>query len=124
MRACKRSLRPEGRVAFVTIAVSPGLSKSEHRRAARIGPRGVASNKTPEELLTSSGFTDVETVDVTQDFIQTAKSWHHQYSEHEAALRKLLGNALDELFKNRIDLITGVEEGLLQRTLAYGRKAS
>ena len=109
---------------MVTVVIVPGLSKSEHRRAARVGPRAVASNKTPHELLTGAGFVDVESVDVTEECLTTAKAWHREYAEHDVELRNLIGDELDDLYKNRADLITGVEEGLLQRTMAYGHKAS
>ena len=108
----------------MTVAIVPGLSKSQHRRAARIGPRAVASNKTPHELLTGAGFVDVESRDVTEECLSTAKAWHREYVENDDELRNLIGDELDDLYKNRVDLIAGVEEGLLQRTLAYGRKAS
>lgn len=123
LRACNKVLRSQGRIAFVTISIVPGLSEKAHRRAARIGPRSVTSDRSSEQLLTDSGFTEVEIVDVTEDFERTAQAWKRHYSEYEAELRRLIGDEqFEDLNKNRTDLITGVEEGLLERTLAVGVK--
>jgi hypothetical protein len=109
-------------MAFITISLSPGLSKSEHRRGARIGPRSVSSDRTPEDLMEAAGFEEIEGVDVTESFAEIARAWHEQYVYHEDDLRPILGAELGELCKNRSDLISGVEEGLLRRTLVSGRK--
>lgn len=110
-------------MAFLTIAIAPGLSKRQHRRAARIGPRSVASNRSPRELMEAAGYERLEVVDVTEDFRRTAVAWHEQYTKHADELRSILGSELDELCENRTDLIAGVEEGLLQRALVSGTKA-
>lgn len=122
LRACKKLLRPGGRSAFQTISIAPAVSKREHRRAARIGPRAVSSNRTPEELMDAAGFDDVVAIDVTNEFLRVARAWQEQYESKEAQLRALFGDELDELHKDRRDLIAGVEEGLLRRTLVSGRK--
>ena len=121
LRACKKLLRVGGRSAFVTISIAEGLSKKEHRRAARLGPRSVASTRSAAELLIAAGFEDVETVDVTDEFAATARAWHREYTEYEDELRPLLGAELDELCKDRRDLIRGIEDGLLTRSLASGK---
>ena len=110
-------------MAFVTISIVPGVTKKEHRRAARYGPRAVASNRTPRELVEAAGFVEVDAVDVTEGFVRTARAWHEGYSSNADELRALVGDELDELCKNRSDLIAGVEEGLLERTMVWGRKA-
>lgn len=72
--------------------------------------------------MQGAGFSDLEVVDLTDDFLRTAYDWHEQYSAHEDELRLLIGDEIDELSKDRNDLIAGVEEGLLKRTLVCGRK--
>jgi hypothetical protein len=120
LRACRKLLRPGGRTAFLTIEVAGGLDKKEHRRAVRIGPRAISSTKEAGELLTSAGFTDVRARDVTEEFERTARAWHDEYARNENALRQVLGAELDDLCKNRSDMIGGLEEGLLKRTLVWG----
>lgn len=107
-------------MAFFTITVAPGLDKSEHRRAVRIGPRAVAARREADELMAQAGFVDVEMQDVTREFVDTARSWHREYKENERELRELLGTEYDELYVNRVDMIRGVERNLLRRTLVVG----
>lgn len=107
-------------MAFFTITVAPGLDKSEHRRAVRIGPRAVAARGEADELMARASFTDVSTADVTAEFARTAQAWHREYKENERELRKVLGAGYDELYVNRVDMITGVERNLLRRMLVVG----
>ena len=110
-------------MAFLTISITPGLSKKEHRRAARIGPRSVASTRPVDELMVSAGFEDVKVDDVTSDFLATARAWLDGYTRHEERLRDLIGEEMfDDLDKNRRDLISGIEGGLLRRWFASGVK--
>ena len=109
-------------MAFVTISITEGLSKKQQRRAARVGPRSVASTRSAADLLLAAGFEDVESVDVTDEFAVTAKAWQREYTEHKAELRPVLGDEFDELCKDRRDLISGIEDGLLDRSLTSGKK--
>jgi hypothetical protein len=120
LRACKKLLRPGGRTAFVTIEVAEGLDKKDHRRAVRIGPRAVASTKEAGQLLVQAGFTEVEVIDLTTEFERTARAWLDEYLANEAALRGIVGAEFDDLHKNRTDMIGGLEEGLLKRTMVSG----
>jgi hypothetical protein len=98
--------------------VTPGLSKADHRRAVRLGPRAVSADRTQTGLLEAAGFIDVEETDVTRDFLRTARRWHRFSLRLEAQLRASLG---EQLFNERQDdrkaLIAAVEEGLLSRSL-------
>ncbi len=121
LRACRRILRPAGRTAFFTIFVAPGLSKRDHRRAVRLGPRAVASNRGQAELLAAAGFVDVEEVDVTGEFLETARRWLRFSAELEPALRAALGDeVVDEQVADRTDMVKAIEEGLLKRSLLVG----
>jgi cyclopropane fatty-acyl-phospholipid synthase-like methyltransferase len=117
LRACRRILRPGGRTGFTTIVVASRLSKKAHRRAVSLGPRATASTRPLDELTTAAGFVEVDVVDVTDAFLVTARSWLSEWSRHEAELRPILGDDLDERRSDRQDLIRGVEEGLLKRVL-------
>lgn len=118
LRACRRLLRPGGRTGFFTILVTRGLSKGDHRRAVRLGPRAVSADRTHTALLEAAGFIEVEETDVTPDFLRTARRWHRFSRRLEAPLRASLGDQLfDERQNDRKALIAGVEEGLLSRSL-------
>jgi hypothetical protein len=118
LRACRRLLHPGGRTGFLTIFVTPGLSKGEHRRAVRLGPRAVSADRTQTALLKAAGFIDVEETDVTHDFLQTVSRWLRFSRRLEAPLRVALGDQLfDEQQGDRTAMIAAVEEGLLSRSL-------
>jgi hypothetical protein len=117
LRASRRLLKPGGRTAYTTIAVAEGLSRSDHRRAVRMGPRAVTSTAPIDALMETAGFEEIEITDVTADFIETAQAWFDGFAARERELRPLLGEELDDRQKGRQDMIAGSEEGLLQRLL-------
>ncbi|MGH2747439.1 MAG: hypothetical protein ACRDKB_05895 [Actinomycetota bacterium] len=114
-------LRPGGRVAYLTIVVAPGLTKSAHRLAVRLGPRAIATTRPLDELMHGAGFTDVDIIDQTPDFLAVARAWQVEYTTYEAELKPVLGAEWEERQSDRGDLIRGVEEGLLRRVLVAGR---
>jgi len=118
LRACRRLLRPGGRTAYFTIFTTPGLSKRLHRRAVRLGPRAVGSDREQPDLLLAAGFTDVEVTDRTREFLETARRWHAGALDLEGGLRSTVGDRVfDQQQTDRQELITAVEEGLLARAL-------
>jgi cyclopropane fatty-acyl-phospholipid synthase-like methyltransferase len=120
LRACRRLLRRGGRTSFTTIVISEGLTKSDHRRAARLGPRAVATTRPIRTLMRAARFEDVEVVDVTPAFIATTQAWFDAFAERETELRPLLGTEYDDRQSGRLEMIEGAQEGLLQRLLVSG----
>jgi len=118
LRACRRLLRPGGRTAYFTIFTTPGLSKRLHRRAVRLGPRAVGADREQPNLLLAAGFTDVEVIDRTGEFLETARRWHAYARDLEGRLRSTIGDPVfDQQQTDRREMITAVEEGLLARAL-------
>jgi len=113
-------LRPAGRTAFTTIVIPEGLTKSDHRRAARMGPRAVTTTRPIEALTRAAGFVDVEVTDVTPAFITTVQASFSAFAERDGELRPLLGNEYDERQKGRREMIEAARGGLLQRLLISG----
>jgi len=125
LRACRRLLRPGGRTAYLTIFTTPGLSKPDHRRAVRLGPRAVGSGREQADLLDAAGFVPIVVIDMTEDFLETTRRWLSHASELEGGLRRTLGDALfDEQQTDRMEMITAIEEGLLSRALFVGARPS
>jgi hypothetical protein len=123
LRASRRLLQPGGRTAYFTIFPAPELSKRDHRRAVLLGPRAVRSSKDQADLLEAAGFVQIEVMDMTQDFLETARRWLTHASELDGELRSALGDVLfDEQQADRRSLITAVEEGLLCRALFVGTR--
>lgn len=118
-------LRPNGRMAYLTIVVTPGLSKTDHRNAVRLGPRAVDSSAPEATLMKRAGFRDVEVTDVTHDYLEVARAWQTQFFRHGEELKQILGEQeWEERQSDRQGMIRGIEEGLLQRLLVTGRSAS
>ncbi|MBA3728705.1 MAG: hypothetical protein H0W94_05820 [Actinobacteria bacterium] len=122
LRACGRLLKPGGRTAFFTIFVSPGLSRRDHRRAVRAGPRAVTSRREHRPLLEAAGFVEIEETDVTEEFWQTCGRWIQHAGRLERDLRAALGSELfDEQQADRRAMLAAIEEGLLSRSLFVAR---
>ncbi|MCA1696483.1 MAG: hypothetical protein LC749_18150 [Actinobacteria bacterium] len=73
-----------------------------------------------DELMTAARFEDIEVIDVTETFLQTACAWQEAFVERETELKALIGAEWEERQLDRASFIQGVEEGLLQRLLVTG----
>jgi hypothetical protein len=111
-------LRPGGRIAFYTIAVTPGLRADDHRRAVRCGPPEVRTRSDYLSLLRSAGFVELDEVDVTADYLDTARGWLRHGQEFEAGLAALeTPGAFAGKLARRREAIAVIEAGHLRRSL-------
>ena len=119
LRACKRLLRPAGRVAFYTIFVPSGLSPAEYRRAARAGPSAVTSRgREQADLLRSAGFTGVREIDVTEAFLRATRAWYEARARYAGQLSEAEGEAsFRERQRDYRLQAQAIESGLLRRAL-------
>ena len=119
LRACKRVLRPDGRMAYYNIFVPPGLPQHLYRRALRSGPSAVGSRGIPQvELLARAGFKLVLEADLTTDFLVCARDWYEGRQRREAELRASFGDAwFEDRQADSRAMIPAIEEGLLRRSL-------
>lgn len=123
LRACRRLLRPGGRLAFYTIVISPGLSEADYRRARQAGPSAVASRRDHEAMLRAAGFTKVATADVTPDFLGTARAWLETQERYGPQLRVSVGEApFEERQEESRALVAAIEGGLLRRALFVAQR--
>jgi len=124
LRACRRLLRPGGRIAFYTIFIAPGVSEADRRRILALGdPPWLASPAGQSELLRSAGFIEVEETDVTDEYLLTARGWYEGRERYAVELRQLDGEA--EFGQNqawRKRRLPAIEAGLLRRSLFVARK--
>ena len=116
LRASRRLLRSGGRLAFFTISIAAGLSVAEQRRAAAAGPPAPDGPHLPE-LLERAGFADAHEVDVTADFLATARAWLAARLRHRDTVRSLDPAMYDGRLDQGKASIAAIEEGLLRRTL-------
>jgi hypothetical protein len=118
LRANRRVLRPGGRIAFYTIAVARGLTTRDRRRAVCCGPPAVGTRSDYRSLLRSAGFVEIDEVDVTAAYLDTARAWLRHRQEFEAGLAALEppGAFADKLACRR-RAIALIEAGHLRRSL-------
>ena len=124
LRACRRVLRPGGRIAYYNIYVAPGLPERQHRRALQAGPSAVSTRGIPQaDLLRRAGFRGVQETDVTREFVETARAWGASRHRHEPAIRKTIGDArFEEVQADSRTMLAAIEEGLLRRGLFVGKR--
>ena len=120
LRASRRLLRSGGRLAFFTISIAGGLSEAEHRRAAAAGPPAPDGPRL-SETLDRAGFADIREVDVTPDFLITARAWLAARLRHGDAVRPLDPEMYDGWLDQGKASIAAIEDGLLRRTLHIAR---
>jgi cyclopropane fatty-acyl-phospholipid synthase-like methyltransferase len=122
LRACRRLLRPGGRLAFFTIHVAQGLSRAEHRRAVDAAPASAAG---PDigDLLRRARFDDVVETDLTSAYAQTARDWLAARLRHRDDLRPADPATYDDRVSRGRGVIPVIEAGLLRRSLFVARKS-
>jgi cyclopropane fatty-acyl-phospholipid synthase-like methyltransferase len=118
LRACRRLLRPGGRLVFTTIHVAADLDAARHRRAVRAGPPHVAARRAYPDLVVQAGFTDVVEIDVSEDYARTQLSWSEAVESRADDVRRLMSDA--EFATAQVDrrlARSAIEDGLLCRSL-------
>ena len=89
LRACRRLLRPGGRIGFYTIHESPGLSPADRRRARAAGPERWPCAATTSGCSAAAGFHDITETDVTPAFAATDAAWLAGTEPHAEELARL-----------------------------------
>lgn len=119
LRACRRVLKPGGRTAFYTIFIPSGLSERDYRRATRGRSAGVASwRREHPELLRTAGFTNIEEIDLTGEFLRISQAWLESRERHAEELAEVEGEAdLRERLKENKATVAALRDGLLRRSL-------
>jgi cyclopropane fatty-acyl-phospholipid synthase-like methyltransferase len=118
LRGCHRLLRAGGRLAFTTIHVAPDLDVARHRRAVQAGPWQVGTRRPYPELVVLAGFTDVDDIDVTEDYARTQRAWFEANESRADEVRRLTTES--EFATQQADrrfAQAAIEDGLLRRSL-------
>ena len=124
LRALHRTLKPDGRLAFTTIELTPGLSPRERRLARVAAPRAVGSRRPYPALLASAGFVDIGTRDATAEYLQTSRLWLQTTEPLRDEVAEVDGHqtVADRLQSWRDD-IEAIENGWVTRALYWARRA-
>lgn len=123
LRASHDVLAPGGLIGGFTIHTPTGLSAADETLAVDLGPSQVLATGSPPELARKVGFVDVQTVDLTQTFLETCKAILKSRSELETNLRAEEGDeAYEEEQVKKSNMAKGIELGLLRRSLIMASK--
>lgn len=119
-----RVLRPGGALAFTTIELAPDLTPLQRERAEVAAPPAAASDRGYLELLDAAGFVEIGSRDVSGEFRMTAQAWLDHSEPVRDRLEEVEGAAeVAEKLHGWREKIEAVEEGLVRRTLYWGRRA-
>ena len=117
MRACRRVLKPGGRIAYYNIFVTEELSDDARRQAGKVRP-GTYTPAQQRGLLRSAGFTRIRETDVTAEFERVQRALYEAALRHERALRRLQGDeGFEQRQAGRQESLRGLAEGVLRRSL-------
>jgi hypothetical protein len=123
LRACRRVLRPHGRVAFYTIYIPPGLSEADYRRAVVDGPPAPTLRR-HDEMLRAAGFDRIEETDVTNECARVRRALNDARDRHADALRRQEGVAeFEEAQRSKRAELLAIKDGLLRRSLFVAQRA-
>ncbi len=125
LRACRRVLKAEGRIAYYTIYAPPDLSAADYRRIMKFWPPATTRRRSPAEMLESAGFIDVRETDVTKQYRATSQGWLDGRRSRFDALAQAMG---EDTLKGKIEEGEAIRElikdGLLRRSLLTARRGA
>ncbi len=119
LRECRRVLKPGGRIAGYVIHPPAGLTPTQERRAAELGPSDVAAPVSPVALTELA----VGTEDVTAAFRATCAALRAARRDLEEELRGDEGDDFyEEALRTKDAMLCGIDEGVLCRSLIVAKK--
>ena len=118
LAACRRSIRPNGRMAFTVISMPPGLSVAQRRRAVENGPEFIESDDDYTHMLDQTGWRIIDCQDITAVFAATCERQIEADETRKEELAAFIGR--DE-FSERVAgwpaKLAAISDGLLRRQL-------
>lgn len=122
LRACRRVLRPGGRLAFFVIWTAPGSHGVTREELRGAGPEFVEAPRGYGELLADAGFDRIRERDVTAEYRRTATTWLEEADRLEGDLRAVMGDEpYEEKQAERRTNLEAIDSGILGRALLTAR---
>jgi len=105
-------------MAFHVILVASGVSEQDRARAVAAGPLNVSASASYPDLLALAGFSEIDEVDLTDQFRVTAAAWLHESARVAEQLEEVFGSeAYRQTQQERAETLAAIEGGLLRRSL-------
>ena len=100
------------------IHVRRALGPTDRERAIHAGPSEVWSDAPYPDLLTAAGFVDVVEVDLSEDYLTTARAWFTESAKATPEMEALYGaEEFRQRQREREAAVGVIEDGLLKRSL-------
>ena len=120
LRACHKVLKPGGRIAFFTYFARCGTGSGGDDDPSAGGSRSGEH----QDMLQAAGFSDVVEIDMTEQFLSTAKAWYGWRRRYTAELIQTEGKAsFSAKQSNYLDHVRSVEAGVRSRCLFLARRS-
>ena len=118
LRACRRALKPGGRIAYFNIFIPHEIEEDERRRLRDAVGAERYTRAEQQGLLRSAGFTNVRETDVTAEYERVQRALYEANARHARTLRRSQGAAaFDDRQANRRRTLENINGGVLRRSL-------
>jgi hypothetical protein len=116
LRACRRVLKPGGRIAYYNIFISHEAPQDLQRLAIKAN-RLQYSRAQQTALIRSAGLALLRDEDVTAAYRQTQQALYDANVRHEKELRRAQGDSqFEERQRNRRRTLKAIDAGVLRRS--------
>ncbi len=124
LRACRRALKPGGRIAYYNIFISHGIPEDERRRLRDAGHGERYSRAEQQTLLRSAGFVRIEEHDVTGEYLRVQRELYEANERHARGVQRAQGRReFAGRQETRRRTIREIEAGVLKRSLFVAERA-
>lgn len=122
LRACRRVLRPGGKIAFFAVVIPEDVTDEVTAAVGEGLPGFAASDSSYPEMLAAAGFTAITEDDVTEAYRVTSARWQDVSFALGDELRAALGADLfEEKRANRARSLEAIRAGALGRRFYTAR---
>jgi len=124
LRACRRVLKPGGRIAYFNIFITHDIPEEERRRLRDVLGAERYTRAEQQGLLRTAGFTNIEETDATPEYERIQRLLYEANARHAPALRRVRGAAVfDDRQASRKRTLENIRNGVLRRSLFVAERA-
>lgn len=117
LEACRRVIKPTGKMAFSVIYLNAGLSDAEMELAKKGAPGLVEAPAPYEDMLAQTGWTITHRASLKDQFRKTALHLKELEEANREDLLKVWGDETDNIIQSRVDYVTAIDNNLTGRDL-------
>ncbi len=121
---CRRTICDGGQMIFTVLLIAPDLSEKNRARAIELGPPYAATETDYQEMLRLTGWETVEQGDLTEQYLDSAKTFLKVDRANKVELAELLGEKdYQQRLEKDANLIDAISKGFLRRDIYRLRAA-